>query len=102
MQIKFFKMKKVFKKESFTINPDIYWRYILFVSFILIFSFFVFDFYVFKQTNKDLNFSIDNLEMKEVNTVKERLNNALLHFSNREKKSTRILNNPAPVVDPSL
>lgn len=101
MEIKFLKMKKKFKKGGSGIKPDLYWKYILMITFFLILCSFVFGFYLFLKTDKNfdvLTTSVDNQEIVR----KKKLNESLEYFSEREKKSKEILNSPSPIVDPSI
>lgn len=101
MEINFLKKKRKFKKESFRIMPDFYWRRILYVWVVLILASCVFGFYFFMKTNGELVLPVINVE--EQNAIKkERFNSILEYFKEREKKSIEILNSPSLVVDPSL
>lgn len=101
-KIKFFKIKKSYKKENFKVNPNIYWEILVIFSLLAIIISFIFSYNLFIQTNKNNVGILKNDNGKTVNTEKERIKNALDYFSQREKKSTEILNSPVPVVDPSL
>jgi len=101
MQIKFFKIKKSFKKHGLTFKPDFYWQLIVLTVFILVLASFLFGYYLFMQINKESVLSIESIGRQET-IKKERLKKVLEYFSLREKKSIKILNSPAPVVDPSL
>lgn len=102
MKIEILKIKKKFKKGGFHTNPNIGWRIILFLVFFMIVISIIFGFYLFRKTNKE--FVISNTEIKVQDNIvkKERLEKVLEYFSEREKKSTLILNSPSPIVDPSL
>lgn len=96
-----FKIKKKFKKGGIHINPDIYWGLSLCVGFVIVLCSVAFGFYLFQKINKGLTTSTDsNAQVQKIN--KERIDDTLQYFSERENKSTEILNSPAPVVDPSL
>lgn len=101
-KIKFFKIKKSYKKENFKVNPNIYWEILVIFSLLAIIVSFIFAYNLFIQTNKEDSGTTENNSGKVGNTEKERIKNALDYFSQREKKSMEILNSPAPVVDPSL
>ena len=101
MELKSIKRKKKFKKGGSRIKPNLYWKYILYMTFFLILISFVFAFYLFIKTNKEL--SLPTIKTSKKETIKEEeLDNALDYFKEREKKSTEILNSPSPIVDPSL
>ncbi|MFA5827551.1 MAG: hypothetical protein WC839_03605 [Candidatus Paceibacterota bacterium] len=101
MEIDFLKKKKKFKKESFRVKPDFYWRRILYVWVVLILASCVFGFYFFMKMNRELVLPV--ISTGEQNAIKkERFNSILEYFKEREKKSIEILNSPSPIVDPSL
>lgn len=102
MKIEIFKNKKSFKKGGFHTNPDICWEFVLIIAFVLVVLSFVFGFYLFRQVNKEFaSLSVDTSERPKT-VSKERLEKILEYFSEREKKSTDILNSPSPITDPSL
>ncbi|PIP68850.1 hypothetical protein CO033_01775 [Candidatus Nomurabacteria bacterium CG_4_9_14_0_2_um_filter_32_10] len=101
MEIKFLKKKKKFTKGGLRIKPDLYWRYILYVTFILISLSFVFGFFLFRKINNQLVSPISNLDGQEI-IDKGRINKILKFFKGRENKSIEILNSTSPIVDPSL
>lgn len=101
MKIKFFKKEKVFKKGGFHTNPDISWEVVLYLAFALILASFVFGSYLIRAVNKE--FSINENTNPQVKIIeKEKISKALQYFTEREKKSSEIINSPAPFVDPSL
>ncbi|MFA5095482.1 MAG: hypothetical protein WC447_02390 [Candidatus Paceibacterota bacterium] len=101
MEIKFLKREKRFRKGGLGIKPDLYWRYILYITFILIILSFVFDFYLFIKINKEPNPPVLSTNEREA-IKKERIDKVLEYFKEREKKSIEILSSPSPIVDPSL
>jgi hypothetical protein len=102
MDIKFFKLKKNFKKKDYQINSNIYWKIILNTVFILIIISFIYGFSVFMKVNKEyIPFNVNTNEQIEKDR-KTRIDKVLEYFSEREKKSEIILNSPSPVVDPSI
>ena len=101
MEIKFLKKKKKFRKGGLGIKPDLYWRYILYITFVLIFIFCIFGLYLFIKTSQEPILPIANVNGQDT-IKKERINKVLEYFTEREKKSTEILNSPSPIVDPSL
>lgn len=102
MKIKIFKNKKSFKKERPWINPNISWEIILCLSFVLIITAFIFGFNLFIQINKEFPVTGTGAGGQIKIVKKERIQKVLEYFTEREKKSTEILNSPAPIVDPSL
>lgn len=101
MNFNFLKKKKKFEKGGLGIKPDLYWRYILYMTFILIFLSCAFGLYFFIKTNEEP--IIPTISTNRQNTIKkERFDKVLEYFSEREKKSLQILNSPSPIIDPSL
>lgn len=101
MNLKFLKIKKKFKKRETLIKPNLYWHYILFVTFLLMIAFCVLGFYLFIKTNNELDFPIIKSDGGEM-IQKERVDKFLEYFSEREEKTIEILNAPSFVIDPSL
>jgi hypothetical protein len=101
MEIKFLKKKRDFTKEEINIKPNIYWRYILYITLILAIFSCIFGLYLFMEVNKKLDLPVVNTEEQGV-VKKERINKALEYFKERENKSIEILNSPSPIIDPSL
>lgn len=102
MKIKFFKIKKDYKKEDFRINPSIFWRILVIVALMLLVVSFIFSYNLFRQTNKQDDLMIGENNGENRNKEKEKIKEVLDYFSEREKKSTEILNSPVTIVDPSL
>jgi hypothetical protein len=102
MKLEIFKKRKEFNKKKSGVNPNRYWKLTILVTIIVLILAFVFDYYLFTQINQELVVPVvsDNNQVGIVNT--NRIKKALDYFSEREQKSTQILNSPAPVVDPSL
>lgn len=102
MKIELFKIKKSFKKESFSVNPNTYFRFVVLIAFAVILVGFGFGFYAFKELGgesvekKDKSGGITEL------TKKEKIDKVLEYFTERDRKSIEIINSPAPIVDPSL
>lgn len=101
MDLKFLKRKKRFKKGGSQIKPDLYWKYILLVAFILFIISCVFAFSLLTEINKKLILSTENVNRQET-IDKEKLKEVLEYFSKRKLESTKILNFPSPIIDPSL
>jgi len=101
MKIKFFKKKKKFKKGGLIIKPDLCWIYIICVVFIIIIISCTFGFYLFAEINKEPTLPVVNTGEQGI-IKKERIDEVLEYFKEREDKSTEILNSPSPIVDPSM
>lgn len=101
MNLNFLKKKKKFKKGGTGIKPDLYWKYILFMTFFLILISCIFGLYLFLKMNSESTVSVTDVSGQDT-IKKERINKVLEYFSEREKKSTEILNSPSPIIDPSL
>lgn len=102
MKINFLKFKKGFIKESFSVNPNTYFRFVIFIALAIVLAGFGFGFYVFKEFDKGPALNIDKFGGNVELSKKERLEKVLEYFAERERKSIEIINNPAPVIDPSL
>ena len=102
MQISFFKNKNNFKKGNLKIRPDFYWHIILSFGILLILLSAVFGFYLFEQTERESNLSINSSNELIPTVKKERIDKVLEFFTLREQKSKEIINSPSSVVDPSL
>lgn len=102
MKIEIFKKQKNFRKGGFHTNPNISWEITLSAAFVVTIAFCIFGFYLFLQTNQEsVSSTMETLE--QIETVKKgRIDQALEYFSDREKQSTLILQNPSGLVDPSL
>ena len=100
MELKFLKRKKVFRKGGLHTNPDVFWNALQLLAVVALFSFFVFDFYLFKDINKDFVSPVTSgAQAKTIS--KEHIDKALEYFGGKEKKFNEILNSPSPIVDPS-
>lgn len=101
MKIKFLQKKKKFKKGGSGIKPDFYWRFLIYISFILISASCIFAVFLFKKVN--MNSVLNDLNLKEQETIKkERIDKVLEYFEERRNKSIEILNFPLFITDPSL
>ena len=96
-----FKKEKRFHKENSKINPNLYWRIMVVVFFVIVISAFVFGYLLFTRITNE-TFSEVSTPSGHIETVqKDRIEKVLSYFSDREKKSTDILNSASPVIDPS-
>jgi hypothetical protein len=102
MQITFFQKKKSFKKEEKNTDPDFFWRILLLATFFIILASFFFGFLLFKQVDRELVLPAGGPDAKLQKITKGRIDKVLGYFSERAKKSEKILNSPSPIVDPSL
>lgn len=101
MKIKIFKTEKNFKKTNLFINPDTYWRFVLCLGFLLTLAAIFFGLYLFMVINQEPVLPTENTVSKATTVKKEKIDGVLQYFSERQKKSTRILNSPSPIPDPS-
>ncbi len=102
MDLKIFKIKSNFKKEKLPVRPNLVWSIILFVALVLVLASFFLGTILFMQINKDLEISTEQIRGQVKMVKKEKIEEALKYFTEREEKSTEILSLPSPVVDPSL
>lgn len=102
MKINFLKVKKNYLKGNFKFSPNFFWKVIVGLFFLFIIGSFLFSFNLFREINKQN----DLVEAKNVQKIsdkeKQKIQEALNYFSEREKKSTEILNSATSVVDPLL
>jgi hypothetical protein len=102
MKFNFFKRENSLKKKDFSFNANLYWKLVLSCTIVIIIFSFFFGHYLFVKINQEPTIPVAN-DGGQVPTVKEDdIAKVLNYFSDKEKKSTDILNSPAPVVDPSL
>jgi hypothetical protein len=102
MKIEFFKKRNNFKKKKSDFNPNFYWELSIFTAFVIMIASFFFGYYLFTQINQEPTSSTINTDGQVPTVDKNRIENDLNYFSEREQKSTDISNSPSPVVDPSL
>lgn len=101
MKIKIFKKDNSFKKKDFQLNPNFYWKLVLFFVLLFTLASLVFGYYRFLRLNQEpiLEITGNSGQVPKIN--KDRILKVLNYFLERDKKSIQILNTPAPVVDPS-
>lgn len=102
MKIDFFKKEKSFKKKDFSFHPNLYWRIVAISAIIIILSTFLFSYRLFRQINQESILPLANVDGQLPIVNKDRIEKVLNYFSEREKKSTEILNSRTSIVDPSL
>jgi len=102
MNFKIFNLKKSFVKKDYNYNIALYWRIIVFVFFVVIIISFIYGFLVFTEINKDSGSPEVNNVDKASQNRKDRIDEVLESFSQKEQKTNVIINSPSPVVDPSL
>jgi len=83
------------------LNADFYWGLLLSFVFLLILVSGFFGYYIFSKIKNDAILPVESGGQKQT-AQKEKLEKVLEYFSAREKKSAEIMNNPSPIVDPSL
>jgi hypothetical protein len=102
MKINFLKVKKNYLRGNFKFSSNFYWKVIVVIFFLLIIGSFIFIFSIFREIGKQedcvVSKSIEKLSDKE----KKKIQDALIYFAEREKKSSEILNSGTSVVDPAL
>jgi hypothetical protein len=101
MEIKFLKKKRKFRKGGMGISPDLYWSYILYITFAGIVLSCAFGLYLFMRISNESTPLVISANGDSL-IKKERIDKVLEYFGEREKKSAEILNSPSPIVDPSL
>lgn len=101
LKLKLAASKKRFKKEGKNIDPNIYWKSVVFMGFVLSVSFFLFGLYFSDKIKKESSI-IPDTSMSTKISDKERLQKVLEYFAEKEIKSQQILLSPAPVIDPSI
>lgn len=102
MKLEFPKRKKVFKKGGSVGNPNIYWNLIL----LFVFVFFVFHvvagYLLFRGVNAKTSLPANDSATDAALPPRERIENALQYFREKENKSNQTINSPSPIIDPSL
>ena len=100
--IKIFKTKKGYRKTERLINPTIYWKLVLFIGFLLVLASVLFGLYLFMIINQEFVAPQGNTTSGIETVSKERIDSVLKYFSDRDQKSTQIINSRSPITDPSL
>ena len=101
MELKIFKIKKHFRKGGIHIAPDIFWIFSLAVGVAIVLASIVFGFYLFREVNNKSEFNTES-SMQADAISRERINKVLMYFAERKNRSQKIINEPSPVIDPSL
>jgi len=102
MKIKFFKKEKNFKKTKSELNFYFFWKLAIGFVFVTALLSFLFGYYLFAQINQEYVFNASGDSNNDKTISKERIDKVLEYFSEKQKKSSGILNFPAPMIDPSL
>lgn len=90
------------KKINYLINPKFYWRFVLFlICSMLLFST-LFGIYIYGESIADFNLSPENFVGYTEKVKKDRVENVLNLYSEKEKRVNDILENKEFLVDPSL
>lgn len=92
--------RKNFVKEKIQINPDKYWIFVLFFNFLIIFSAFVFGYFMFHSINLEPNIEASFSNKQGVN--EKNLKEVLEFFDKREEKREKIKIALPEKVDPSI
>ena len=102
MNLEFFKKEKTFKKRNTDLNPNLYWRIIIGITFVIVIMITLYGYFLFTTTSEDFILSNQN-NTKQTPVFKDGLMEKVLnYFTERENKTNKILNSPSPLVDPSL
>lgn len=96
------KIKKHFKKEGSSIKPDLYWKIILNLAFVLIILFCIFGFYNFSRINKESVLSDAEIDLRNPSLQNDKIDSVLKYFEARRIRSEEVLVTPVSIVDPSL
>ncbi len=100
MNLNIFKTQKKFNKSEHQPNPDLYWRIVLFVTAVLFLVSVVFGVDLYLRINRGYFSESVEYSGQGKKIGKDRLDRALMYFSEREEQSEKILNSPS-VADPS-
>lgn len=101
LKIPKFKKEKKIKKDMSIIDPNIYWRVIIYFALFLIFSSFVFGFYLFRQVSSEPELPTSNKNNKVEKIQKERIDAVLQYFLDKEQNSLELLDSEERIPDPS-
>lgn len=102
MKITLFKKQNNFKKKDFQLNPDFYWKVAVVVALTTALLSAFFGYRLFMRINQESILLTANKDEVAGTLNQDRILKALNYFSEREKKSSRILNSSLPIIDPSL
>jgi predicted negative regulator of RcsB-dependent stress response len=102
LKIKFPPIRRNYQKKILRINPNLYWKILICLFFVLIPAAFIFAYRLYRQVSEENNVLLQNDSEKLEKQKKEEINKILEHFAEKEKKSNNILNTPASIIDPSL
>lgn len=101
MKIELPKTRKKWKKGGFHTNPNIGWGIVLAIALVLVLAALALGVYLFVRTNQE--YSGEPSPDSRIKIVKkERIIKVLEYFSSREQRSAEIIQNPSPVIDPSI
>jgi|SRR3990167_6140748 len=101
MEIKIFKRKRSFKKGGLHSDPNIFWEALLLLGFSVFVASCVFGFYLFRTISQKFTSLGDQVQSETRTVSKERINKILEYFSDKQQRSSEIINSPSPIVDPS-
>lgn len=102
INLDFLKIKKNFKKKNFIIDPNFYWKIILFLSFVILILSFGLSFNLFTKSAKEVDFIAQEENKKNEITQKDRIEDVLKYFRERKEKSIEIVDSTMLIIDPSL
>jgi hypothetical protein len=103
IKLDFLKKKKNFKKkDNPAIDPNLYWRIMLFLGLFIILVSLGLGYYLVKEVNKEPDLPILNGSTNNKITKKERIEAMLEYFRQKEEKSIETINTNNLIIDPSL
>lgn len=101
INFKFPKRKKKYTKEKISKKVGFFWSLALYFSGFVVVLAFIFGYFLYSKVNED-SFISASAEAKSVEEYKNRLDQALLFFSERAQKSGEIISSPIDFFDPSI
>jgi hypothetical protein len=102
MNLKFLKLKTKFKKREHQPNPDFYWKIVLSITSIFIFSALGFGIHLFLAINDQDFSSASDYQGQAQKISEDRIKKVLDYYETRALKSKQIVNSPSPIADPSI
>jgi len=103
IKLDFLKKKKNFKKkDNPAIDPNTYWRIMLFLGLFIILVSLGLGYYLVKEVDKEPEQPVINITANAKVNKKKRIDAMLEYFANKEKKSQETINTNGLVIDPSL
>ena len=102
-KLDFLKKKKNFKKkDNPAIDPNVYWRVMLFLVLFIVLVSLGLGFYLVKEVNKEPETPLSYQSLDGKISKKGRIDAVLEYYANKEKKSDEIKSSTEPIIDPSI